>query len=106
MQQRLKDQHLPKDGGRFSGRQRSVGLQSALLAGQVLVDAMAQLMSQRLHVAHLAVIIHKYVGMYRRNGTGRIGATALAGLHSSRSEEHTSELQSRFDLVCRLLLEK
>src|SRR5699024_11340920 len=25
---------------------------------------------------------------------------------SRRSEEHTSELQSRFDLVCRLLLEK
>src|SRR5699024_6445528 len=25
---------------------------------------------------------------------------------SQRSEEHTSELQSRFDLVCRLLLEK
>src|SRR5207249_10943881 len=28
------------------------------------------------------------------------------GRRSSRSEEHTSELQSRFDLVCRLLLEK
>src|SRR6266513_5854759 len=26
--------------------------------------------------------------------------------HLERSEEHTSELQSRFDLVCRLLLEK
>src|SRR5699024_8548354 len=26
--------------------------------------------------------------------------------YSFRSEEHTSELQSRFDLVCRLLLEK
>src|SRR5438067_6169155 len=26
--------------------------------------------------------------------------------HGPRSEEHTSELQSRFDLVCRLLLEK
>src|SRR5437868_11328605 len=26
--------------------------------------------------------------------------------HRPRSEEHTSELQSRFDLVCRLLLEK
>src|SRR5699024_12873971 len=25
---------------------------------------------------------------------------------TGRSEEHTSELQSRFDLVCRLLLEK
>src|SRR5207249_5122488 len=30
-----------------------------------------------------------------------------AGNHrQDRSEEHTSELQSRFDLVCRLLLEK
>src|SRR5699024_11448044 len=27
-------------------------------------------------------------------------------LMQERSEEHTSELQSRFDLVCRLLLEK
>src|SRR5699024_11637778 len=27
-------------------------------------------------------------------------------LYKTRSEEHTSELQSRFDLVCRLLLEK
>src|SRR5699024_11426095 len=29
-----------------------------------------------------------------------------AGASVPRSEEHTSELQSRFDLVCRLLLEK
>src|SRR5699024_11484598 len=29
-----------------------------------------------------------------------------SGLVERRSEEHTSELQSRFDLVCRLLLEK
>src|SRR5699024_11363654 len=36
-------------------------------------------------------------------------ATAPApcvGSPGERSEEHTSELQSRFDLVCRLLLEK
>src|SRR5699024_12582992 len=42
-------------------------------------------------------------------------AARHAGLHGPprshraarpRSEEHTSELQSRFDLVCRLLLEK
>src|SRR5699024_12602496 len=32
--------------------------------------------------------------------------SCLNSLASSRSEEHTSELQSRFDLVCRLLLEK
>src|SRR3989440_4887847 len=34
----------------------------------------------------------------------RLGAVSYAW--SSRSEEHTSELQSRSDLVCRLLLEK
>src|SRR5699024_12438685 len=36
------------------------------------------------------------------------GAPLGRGPHTrtSRSEEHTSELQSRFDLVCRLLLEK
>src|SRR2546422_1727538 len=28
------------------------------------------------------------------------------GMHCRRSEEHTSELQSRLHLVCRLLLEK
>src|SRR5699024_12221683 len=31
---------------------------------------------------------------------------AVLLLSPARSEEHTSELQSRFDLVCRLLLEK
>src|SRR5699024_2229588 len=42
---------------------------------------------------------------------GRIAAALAAAeetiaLSYTRSEEHTSELQSRFDLVCRLLLEK
>src|SRR5207249_11248754 len=35
------------------------------------------------------------------------GAHAIISADNGmRSEEHTSELQSRFDLVCRLLLEK
>src|SRR5437868_10485733 len=34
------------------------------------------------------------------------GRGAWRSLRILRSEEHTSELQSRFDLVCRLLLEK
>src|SRR5271167_4102159 len=37
----------------------------------------------------------------RNRGRGPSGSSA-----GRRSEEHTSELQSRFDLVCRLLLEK
>src|SRR5690606_42151951 len=36
----------------------------------------------------------------------RVVARGLAGTWPSRSEEHTSELQSRENLVCRLLLEK
>src|SRR5699024_5022595 len=37
---------------------------------------------------------------------GVVNAVATVGPDGMRSEEHTSELQSRFDLVCRLLLEK
>src|SRR5699024_11320271 len=33
-----------------------------------------------------------------------LGATGTGKTFTVRSEEHTSELQSRFDLVCRLLL--
>src|SRR5699024_11958278 len=40
------------------------------------------------------------------DGVGGEVRQAGAGLPYFRSEEHTSELQSRFDLVCRLLLEK
>src|SRR2546421_8415026 len=36
----------------------------------------------------------------------RRGGAAQGDCRAHRSEEHTSELQSRSDLVCRLLLEK
>src|SRR5699024_11835333 len=38
--------------------------------------------------------------------TLRLPGALPSSAHCRRSEEHTSELQSRFDLVCRLLLEK
>src|SRR5690349_23949936 len=37
---------------------------------------------------------------------GPSGGSPISGRCRARSEEHTSELQSRRDLVCRLLLEK
>src|SRR5207249_8908738 len=37
--------------------------------------------------------------------TGKFSGTLDIDYRGTRSEEHTSELQSRFDLVCRLLLE-
>src|SRR5206468_6541243 len=36
--------------------------------------------------------------------TPELGAAAFTTVNMGRSEEHTSELQSRSDLVCRLLL--
>src|SRR2546422_3550373 len=39
-------------------------------------------------------------------GVGPVHGGRLRARHSPRSEEHTSELQSRLHLVCRLLLEK
>src|SRR5438270_10660721 len=42
------------------------------------------------------------IGGTEKLGTGRGGAWGATG----RSEEHTSELQSQSNLVCRLLLEK
>src|SRR5690606_34621599 len=42
-----------------------------------------------------------------QKGTLRTGdSIVVGGAHGRRSEEHTSELQSRENLVCRLLLEK
>src|SRR5699024_11321805 len=35
-----------------------------------------------------------------------LGLGKTTWLDTQRSEEHTSELQSRFDIVCRLLLDK
>src|SRR5438067_10792388 len=58
---------------------------------------------------------HVYDALQAEHGAHGGGChTVLAGarfgddpaLAHARSEEHTSELQSRFDLVCRLLLEK
>src|SRR5438067_10242429 len=47
-------------------------------------------------------MLARVVEAARRARVGRLVHVSTA----DRSEEHTSELQSRFDLVCRLLLEK
>src|SRR5699024_11683240 len=51
-------------------------------------------------------ILSQLWGMVRMCG-GRVGKLVMTRrMRSIRSEEHTSELQSRYDLVCRLLHEK
>src|SRR5438874_9306269 len=60
---------------------------------------------------HDALPIYRRVRRNAGNGVGRPSrgprsGDRNSGSRSPRSEEHTSELQSRRDLVCRLLLEK
>src|SRR2546427_6685807 len=54
-----------------------------------------------------AVATEAYLGTARRRVSVRRHARLVDYLvHDGRSEEHTSELQSQSNLVCRLLLEK
>src|SRR6266536_6504302 len=51
--------------------------------------------------------LHDALPVSRARGSSPAGTPGSGcSLPLSRSEEHTSELQSRVDLVCRLLLEK
>src|SRR5207249_6376322 len=49
---------------------------------------------------------HRVVEVRAIYGIRRVDRRPGGSAIGDRSEEHTSELQSRFDLVCRLLLEK
>src|SRR5206468_7280344 len=61
-----------------------------------------------LHDAHRGRRRHRHPAHHLRQAREHLllPDRHLAGLRLLRSEEHTSELQSRSDLVCRLLLEK
>src|SRR2546428_9481880 len=50
--------------------------------------------------------VRRAPGSLARPPPGKFSSTARWESTRTRSEEHTSELQSRSDLVCRLLLEK
>src|SRR5699024_12627364 len=81
------------------------------------VPAPPEFSAPTLHDA-LPICLREIAGAQRRqravgqrvvlqNGPDVVGvALGATPTTSGRSEEHTSELQSRFDLVCRLLLEK
>src|SRR5438105_12883865 len=64
-----------------------------------------------VYVDGAKLLIEDDVGYKSRRAAGILSFVAkekldVATLFQMRSEEHTSELQSRVDLVCRLLLEK
>src|SRR2546430_6940179 len=91
-------------------RRRSGG---ALLGDRIRMNSlsadniyMRSLATRRAHLA-TAAVLKDVIELYQAAGFDlAIVETAGIGQSDSRSEEHTSELQSQSNLVCRLLLEK
>src|SRR2546430_12616784 len=79
----------------FRSRDALTG-QAALITGAARRAGAS--IARMLHAAGADVVLH-----YRSSADD---AAALARELNDRSEEHTSELQSQSNLVCRLLLEK
>src|SRR5690349_23350864 len=63
---------------------------------------------QRVHPRGVELGLDRVRDVFEALGRPRPAPVVItvAGTNGKRSEEHTSELQSRRDLVCRLLLEK
>src|SRR5207247_5811692 len=74
--------------------------------GNKLVQSLSREMERVASMGHNPILLcPARLRLALRRFTER-SLSALTILSYSRSEEHTSELQSRVDLVCRLLLEK
>src|SRR5260221_5304389 len=67
--------------------------------------ATTEIYTLSLHDALPILAMHKLVGLRCQMLIG-LNSGRIGHLGKQRSEEHTSELQSHSDLVCRLLLEK
>src|SRR2546429_6008787 len=79
--------------------------------GTLLVDVEGTRVGQVNGLSVLEIGGYSFGKPVRITATAALGKTGLINIEreanlSGRSEEHTSELQSRLHLVCRLLLEK
>src|SRR5438034_4224828 len=60
----------------------------------------------RARLAEVAAVLVERVADLRPGAVAVVGQRLHEDRHAARSAEHTSELQSHSDLVCRLLLEE
>src|SRR5699024_11463067 len=97
---------------------RVLHVQCVLLAIKILMNVRKVLSfspnERRLPTGYIVLVNHGMSEFFLRNNHKTILqmldehrlVRLILILRHVRSEEHTSELQSRFELVCRLLLEK
>src|SRR5690349_23545840 len=84
---------------------KSCGVVGAGGAGfPTYVKAQSEVEYLLVNGAECEPLLHKDYELMKNYAPGIVEGAKL--MRSARSEEHTSELQSRRDLVCRLLLEK
>src|SRR3712207_7851619 len=74
-------------------------------SGSEAIETVIKL-SRQYHKANGEATRYKVISRKIAYHGTTMGALSVTGLPAFRSEEHTSELQSRQYLVCRLLLEK
>src|SRR5207247_8173117 len=101
----LDEEHLHGDGKAVSGALFDFGLFFFHNAKQLIARGSGPYFYLPKMESHLEARLWNDIFVFSQEELkiprGSIKATALI----ERSEEHTSELQSRVDLVCRLLLE-
>src|SRR5699024_11489054 len=75
-----------------------------------LVENIFIMIHLKLLISRIFISIQFFISAYAHLTRSLVSGVKLSKVlndqNTQRSEEHTSELQSRFDLVCRLLLEK
>ena len=77
LEQAAEDDLLGEHRGRLGDRQRGVLVEDALLAGERLVQAVAELVGEGEHVAAAVGVVEHHVGVDRGDGRGAEGAAAL-----------------------------
>src|SRR5207249_8990487 len=94
--------------GRLSkGYRQRVGLAQAILGDpEVLILDEPTIGLDPKQITEIRSLIKSLAGRHTVILSTHILPEVSVVCDGHRSEEHTSELQSRFDLVCRLLLEK
>src|SRR5689334_24038138 len=90
---------IPRSRPRLPIQRMAVPLKVIEALAPAVVDTMAE---PPLHPKVASARVHAPLNVTE----GLVSSTRLGSVCNDRSEEHTSELQSQFHLVCRLLLEK
>src|SRR2546422_2378985 len=85
----------------------TIGVPVAIASSRAIdVPSARELSTKRSNAENSRPASGRFPNQRNRSATPRRTASASSCGRAGRSEEHTSELQSRLHLVCRLLLEK